>query len=91
MARGVISVWANLLLFALVLLCGCSDKTDQATSDAARSPLDTELMAKYGKPYAQLPEDTLVAISPNNTDIEREYETAFSHFYASQYGRRVAI
>ena len=80
------------VLCAFVLLCGCSDKQGEtAAGPAASSPLDSRLMEKYGKAYAGLPEEKLIAISPNNTDIEREYESAFSHYYALQYGRRVSI
>ncbi|HKJ73719.1 MAG TPA: hypothetical protein VKA19_06335, partial [Alphaproteobacteria bacterium] len=62
----------------LLLLSGCSDEAKQTSKPAAASPLDKELIQKYGKPYAALPEANLIAISPNNTDIQREYETAFS-------------
>lgn len=80
------------LLCLLLAVCGCSEKKQESTGKPAEaSPLDTELMAKYGKPYAQLPELQLVAISPNNTDIEREYETAFSRYYARNFGSRVSI
>ncbi len=78
------------LLCAILVLSGCSD-TQQESETNTLSPFDAELIEKYGKPYAELPEEQLIAISPNNTDIEREYETAFSRSHAMQYGSRVTI
>ena len=87
-----IRIVSTLMCAALVLLCGCSGKkAASSTQPAADSALDARLEQKYGKPYAALPEVKLVAISPNNTDIENEYESAFSRYYALAYGKRVTI
>lgn len=76
----------------LLLLCGCTHKKEtNAAISAADSKFDAILMKKYGKPYADLPQVKLVVISPNNTDIEREYETAFSRHHALEHGERVTI
>ncbi len=83
---------ASIALCAVLTLSGCGDKREPSRGQrASSSPLDAELTQKYGHAYAELPEEQLVVISPNNTDIEREYETAFSRHYALQYGKRVSI
>lgn len=80
------------LLCAVLLLFACSEKKPATTARTeAASKLDTALVQKYGKPYAGLPVEKLIVISPNNTDIEREYELAFSHHYALRHGKRVTI
>lgn len=86
-------ILANLLLGMLLVLAGCGGNGDEATGTSQKkvSAFDAELIQLWGKPYAELPESTLVIISPNNTDIENEYETAFSHYYARKYGSRITI
>lgn len=79
-------------LCAVSVLLGCSDgKQDSAARTTAASAFDELLVQKYGKPFADLPEEKIVIISPNNTDIEREYQSAFSHHHALEYGARVTI
>lgn len=79
-------------LCAALALGGCGgEQPGTGAGTAARSELNAVLMERYGKPYAELPQEKLIAISPNNTDIEREYETAFSEHYAVEYGKRVTI
>lgn len=80
------------MLCVTLLLFGCTQKKDStADNSAPGSAFNAALMKKYGKSYADLPQVKLVAISPNNTDIEREYATAFSRHYAMAHGKRVAI
>lgn len=81
---------------SIVILCiatallGCGEKTEPALS-SSETEVDKMLRRKYGRSLAELPELKLIAISPHNTDIENEYETAFSLYHAREYGQRVAI
>lgn len=81
---------------SIVMLCivsalfGCSERTETA-ANSREMELDKILRQKYGKSFAELPETKLIAISPHNTDIENEYESAFSRFHAREYGQRVTI
>ena len=70
------------------MMVGCSES---APTGGAASDDDALLIAKYGKPLAELPEVKLVLISPHNTDIENEYEEAFSRTIALEYGERVGL
>jgi iron(III) transport system substrate-binding protein len=81
--------WVVILCLA-GLLSACSDKR-QATVDAAVLKIDAELQQKYGKTMAELPEVRLVVISPHDTDIAREYESAFADYYALEYGERLTM
>ena len=61
--------------FALTLLAACSETPKPETSEP-----DTA---------AGLPEVNLILISPHNTDIQKEYETAYVRHHAETYGERV--
>ena len=78
------------LALAAILLHGCG-KGDSLPDDARTRAADQQVRAKWGKPLADLPTDTLVAISPHNENIRNEYQWAFSLHHAVQYGRRVDI
>lgn len=74
----------------IVVLClavtGCGESTP--SSSDARAAAEGEAAAQA---MAALPEIKLVVISPHNTDIEEEYEAAFSRYHAREYGQRVDI
>ncbi len=69
---------------------GCSSKRE-ATLAPHEVQVDKEVREKYGKSLSELPVVKLIAISPHNTDIESEYETAFSLYHAAEYGEKIDI
>ncbi|MEJ2132975.1 MAG: ABC transporter substrate-binding protein, partial [Gammaproteobacteria bacterium] len=73
----------SLILVFCLALVGCDGSTE--------SPADAGASSEDEASSAVLPEVKLVAISPHNTDIEQEYETAFSRYHAREYGERVDI
>ena len=80
----------------IIVLClalampGCSG--DEALPDNPRQKeTDRIVREKYGRSLAELSTLKLVVISPHNTDIETEYEEAFSLFHAVHYGEKVDI
>jgi len=75
----------------LAILVGCSRKDAERPLDSQESELDRLIRHKYGKSLAELPSAKLVAISPHNTDIENEFEEAFSQHHALDYGEKVTI
>ncbi len=79
-----------LILVAVAALWSCG-KTVEAPLSPHEAEADKAVRQKYGKSLAELPEVKLVAISPHNTDIENEYESAFSLHHAVEYGERVTI
>lgn len=79
-----------LFLNLFVFLTACGEK-EKSSGQAAPNRLDSTLMEKYGKPYNDLASVRLVIISPHNTDIQYEYERAFSIYHAVKYGQRVDI
>ena len=79
-----------ILINLLFLPAGCGER-EKPAEKKVQSKLDKELISKYGKAYNDLPSVKLVIISPHNTDIQKEYERAFSVFHATEYGERVEI
>ena len=73
------------LLLVCNLLAGC--RSEEAAKTGPQREDDKEAAAKL----AELPTVKLVAISPHNTDIEEEYEAAFSLHHALQHGQNVDI
>jgi len=71
-------------------LIGCGDRAETPLG-SRDAEVDKMVRQKHGKPLLELPVAKLVAISPHNTDIENEYEAAFSHYHAVEYGQRVDI
>ena len=74
----------------LLVGCGGGEKKSDAGAKQTAATL-AEIEKKWGKPYDQLEELTLVAVSPHNKDIETEFEKAFSLEYALKHGKRVEI
>ena len=79
-----------IILGITIAMSGCGREEDHSVSprdvDAER-----KVQEKYGKPLNALPTVKLVVISPHNTDIQNEYESAFSLHHALGYGQRVDI
>ena len=82
---------AILLVMFLAALSGCGSKDSERPLDPRESETDKRVRQKHGKSLTQLPEVKLVAISPHNTDIENEFEEAFSRHHAVEHGERVTI
>jgi len=82
------------LLIPLLILSGlvasCAKQNDEAT-DPRTAEADKQVRRKYGKSLAELETVKLIAISPHNTDIENEYEAAFSLYHAVEFGQKVDI
>ena len=79
-----------ILAAALAVAClaaGCSQSGGNPRSQSA----DEQVRRKWGKGLADLPTVTLVAISPHNEAIEKEFEWAFSAEHALARGQAVAI
>lgn len=81
---------------ALILACllasalpGC--RAPDAPADSRAADVDQQVRARWGKPLADLPVRTLVAISANNENIQNEFAWAFSLHHALAYGQRVNI
>ena len=83
--RMIIPVIALIISLAMP---GCGGREDQVT-DPREKEVDKKVREMYGKSLAELPTVRLVAISPHNTDIEKEYEAAFSLYHAVKYGQKV--
>lgn len=84
------------LPFLIVCFCivtivsGCGGKDSQPL-DSRTIKADRIVLKKYGKSLSKLPVVKLVVVSPHNTDIENEYEAAFSLYHAVEYGEKVDI
>tara|TARA_A100001037_G_scaffold306118_1_gene349345 strand:- start:2851 stop:4266 length:1416 start_codon:yes stop_codon:yes gene_type:complete len=78
--------FAGLILAVVAALLGaCGESPSGPTAG------DDALVRKYGKTLAELPEVKLVLISPHNTDIQYEYETAYARYHAEAFGERVTF
>ena len=83
-------------LVCLIMVCltatftGCG-KSNEAKENKRELKADQFIRQKYGKSLDELPVIKLVLISPHNTDIEKEYEEAFSLFHAVTYGEKVDL
>lgn len=93
----IVSIRRTIIILVLASgLIGCGENSQPTAgvgnaSGTTESELDKILLQKYGKSLDELPQVKLVAISPHNTDIEMEYEAAFSDYHAREYGQRVTI
>jgi ABC-type Fe3+ transport system substrate-binding protein len=89
-AQEVVVVKNRLLIAVICAVSfGCSESPQPSNGSVSKD--DALVLEKFGKRLAELPEVKLVLISPHNTDIEREYEDAFSLHHAREYGQRVNI
>jgi ABC-type Fe3+ transport system substrate-binding protein len=81
------------LIAVLASLGGCGDgEEDSSARETARlERFDAEIRQRWEKGYDELPQETLVVISPNNNNIQQEFEKAFSLYYALEQGKRVEI
>ena len=79
-----------ILFTVLLVLFGCGKKDEQAL-DSREAAVDKIVRQKYNQSLAELPVVKLVAISPHNTDIENEFEKAFSLHHAVEQGQKVDI
>ncbi len=85
----------------LILLCcvlpalgltGCEDPPQASQAAQQRlTQVNAALRERWGKGLEELPKLALVAISPNNDNIQREFEEAFSLHYALEHGKTVDI
>jgi iron(III) transport system substrate-binding protein len=71
-------------------LAGCQDIREGPADDRI-AQTDRVVQAKWGKPLADLPTVRLVAISPHNENIQKEFEQAFTLHHAREFGQRVHI
>ena len=78
-----------LAVWALLVGVGCNRSTERANPRAAAEA--QAIAEKWGRSWADLPTLKLVAISPHNTNIQEEYEWAFSVHHALAYGQAVDI
>ena len=81
----------TVMCVVLAAVAGGCGKDEPDRAEARRRAVDEKVRASYGKSLAQLPVDTLVAISPHNENIQREFEEAFSLARAQTHGRRTRI
>jgi len=69
---------------------GCSSLQD-LPRDERTGQADRQVRERWGKSLFELPTVKLVAISPHNEDIQREFEWAFCLHHAIEHGQRVTI
>jgi iron(III) transport system substrate-binding protein len=81
---------AGLVLLAAATVAGCG-QGQEGPSDPRAAAVDQAVRKKWGKPLDELPTVTLQVISPNNEDIQNEFEWAFSLCHAAEYGQKVKI
>jgi len=82
--------WILAAAAALLLFRGCGSSS-QLPDDPRTAQADQQVRRRWGKPLRELPVATLVAISPNNENIQNEFEWAFSLQHAVEHGQRVVI
>ena len=82
-------VWmVSVVVLAALVVGGCGGGDGEWASDKA----DGEAIeAKWGKTIDELPEVTLVAISPHNDEIKDVFGHAFRYHHALQHGQDVDI
>jgi ABC-type Fe3+ transport system substrate-binding protein len=80
-----------LILAAGLTVAGCRKEQQPDVSDAQARRIDKQLQAKYGKGLDELPEVTLVLISPHPDAVEKEYTRAFVLDYALRTGKRARL
>ena len=77
-------------LMLAILLIGCQGDR-QAPADGRAAAADAQVRARWGKGTSDLPAVRLVAISPHNENIQKEFEWAFALHHAVEHGERVDI
>lgn len=77
-----------ILLSMMIAIPGCGEEQPLSPREAAA---DKRVRETFGESLEELPTVELVAISPHNTDIENEYESAFSLHHAVRFGQKVDI
>ena len=83
---------AAAVLLAGVFLGGCESKQAAPSESSSRQArIAEQILAKWSKPYDELPAVKLIAVSPNNQNIEAEFGEAFSLAHALAHGQRVEI
>ncbi len=90
--KRTLSLLCLLAFSAGVLACvGCSGEEETPVASERREKIAAAVREKHGRSFEDLPEVTLVVISPNNRNIEREFAEAFSLHHALEHGQRVAV
>lgn len=77
------------MMAVAMVLGACSSAESYLPDDARTRAADAQVRARWGKGLADLPQETLVLISPHNRNIQQEFEWAFSLDQALRRGRRV--
>ena len=83
LGAGAVAVWVALAGI------GCNRSTERANPQAAAQA--EAIVERWERRWDELPTVKLVAISPHNTNIQNEYEWAFSVHHALKYGQAVDI
>ncbi len=79
------------LMPALLFAAGCGGARQAPANPRLTAADDQAIMTAWGTPYAQLPVQHLVLISPHNENIQDEFGWAFSRYHALTYGSRVEL
>jgi len=79
-----------LILASALASAGCGNNEAQQ-DDPRRAAAEKQVREKFGKSLAELPTQKLIVVSPHNTDIEEEFEAAFSLHHAVARGQKVDI
>lgn len=77
-------------LVLLTVLQGCG-KEGAGPDSGRREAVDEVLRQRWGKSLDQLDTIKFIAISPHNTNIQNEFEWAFSLHHAIEFGEKVDI
>jgi len=77
-------------LTSVLALVGCGDGKARQ-DDPRRAAAEKQVRQRFGKSLAELPTRKLIVVSPHNTDIEEEFEAAFSLHHAVARGQKVDI
>ncbi|MFW5840506.1 MAG: ABC transporter substrate-binding protein [Planctomycetota bacterium] len=83
-------ILAGMLLIA-AMLAGCRREQQPDVTDEQAAEVDSQLQEKYGKSLDELPEVTLVIISPHPDMVEKEFTRAFMLDYALAAGKRARL
>lgn len=92
------SKWYTRLLLIIVLCIpfglflwqkNANDHKTQISS--FKQTLDEEVLAKWGKPFSELPTENLIIVSPHNDAIRDKFKRAFVRYYAVEKGKHVLI
>ncbi len=89
--RNWLSIAVAVLLIGAVFW-GCGKQPAASSHESTRkAKIAEQVLAKWSKPLDELPTVKLIAISPNNQNIESEFAEAFSLHHALAHGQRVDI